>query len=200
MTLTAKQKLHCELFFKRVIWHYLLAISSILICSWLFNRWLEGVAFCIAHTTLRYKFRYVYHNDNYCLLITNFIIWLCISQSRVLSVSLLSTLLEAFSVCWIGCIIQHKIIISKEVSVLRKELAPKPFNTDTCSKEELLIRCKQLRLSTSTTDLAVAFFIDKTKHSIIAENLCIEEKSVIMKKMRLKQKLNSGKSEIVDIL
>lgn len=200
MKLTAKQKLYCELFFKKVIWHYILAFSSIFICSWLFNKWLEGIAFCIAHVALRYKFKYVYHNDNYCLLITNFIIWISISRATSLSISLLSTLLEAMAVCWVGCIIQEKIIIARQVRDLKKRLEPKPFNTDTCSKEELLVRCKELKISKKNTILAVAFFIDKIKHSVIADKLCIEEKSVIMKKLRLKQKLNTNKSEIVDIL
>ena len=200
MTLSVKQKLHIELFFTRILWHYVFAFSSILICAWLFDKWIEGIAFCIAHTALRYKFKYVYHNDNYCILITNFIIWISISRATSLSISLLSTLLEAFAVCWIGCVIQEKLIIAKKVNELEKQLQPKPFNTDTCSRQDLLVRCAQLKLSKENTDLAVAFFIDKIKHSIIADKLCIEEKSVIMKKMRLKQKLNSVKSEIVDIL
>lgn len=194
--LTARQKLHCELFFKKIIWHYVIAISSILLCAWVFNKWLEGFAFCLAHIVLRYKFKYVYHNDNYCLLITNFIIWICVSRATNLSISLLSTLLEAFAVCWFGCIIQEKLVITKKAKELENALMPKPFNTDTCSKEELLIRCKQLRLSKENTDLCVAFFIDKVKHSVIADQLCIEEKSVTIKKLRLKQKLNTDKSDL----
>ena len=69
---------------------------------------------------------------------------------------------------------------------------PKPFNTDTCSLEELLNRCKHLRLSKENTELAVEFFINKTKQSEIADKLCIEEVSVAIKKFRLKQKLNKS--------
>ena len=72
-----------------------------------------------------------------------------------------------------------------------KATEPKPFNTDTCSKDELIERCKELRFSSENTELAVEFFIRKTKQSIIADRLCIEEKSVVMRKQRLKHKLNS---------
>lgn len=68
--------------------------------------------------------------------------------------------------------------------------APKPFNTDTCSADELIARCNELHFSSENTELAVEFFIHKTKHSIIADRLCIDEKSVVMRKQRLKHKLN----------
>ena len=69
--------------------------------------------------------------------------------------------------------------------------SPKPFNTDTCSVDELIARCNELHFSSENTELAVEFFIHKTKHSIIADRLCIDEKSVVMRKMRLKRKLNN---------
>lgn len=65
------------------------------------------------------------------------------------------------------------------------------FSTDTCTEEELIERCKELRFSEENTKLAVEFFIKKTKQSIIADKLCINEKSVQMRKQRLKQKLNT---------
>lgn len=67
----------------------------------------------------------------------------------------------------------------------------KQFDVDTCTEDELRQRCESLRLSNENTELAVEFFIKKTKQSIIADRLCIDEKSVTIRKMRLKQKLNS---------
>lgn len=64
------------------------------------------------------------------------------------------------------------------------------FSTDTCTEEELIERCKELKFSEENTKLAIEFFIKKTKQSIIADELCINEKSVQMRKQRLKQKLN----------
>lgn len=77
------------------------------------------------------------------------------------------------------------------VEFYKEATEPKPFDTDTCTLDELLSRCNELHLSKDNTDLAVEFFIHKTKHSIIADRLCIDEKSVVMRKMRLKRKLNN---------
>lgn len=66
----------------------------------------------------------------------------------------------------------------------------KQFDVDTCTEDELRQRCERLRFGEENTELAVEFFIKKTKQSIIADRLCIDEKSVTIRKMRLKQKLN----------
>lgn len=65
----------------------------------------------------------------------------------------------------------------------------KPFDVNTCTEEELRKRCEELRFSYDNTDLAVEFFIKKTKQSVIADKLCIDEKSVTTRKKRLKAKL-----------
>lgn len=67
----------------------------------------------------------------------------------------------------------------------------KPFDINTCTEEELRKRCEELRFSQDNTELAVEFFIRKTKQSIIADRLCIDEKSVTTRKKRLKDKLNN---------
>ena len=93
-------------------------------------------------------------------------------------------LLIAFVSCKVGNI-QVKLQEHAELT------APKPFNVDTCTEAELLERCRKLRLSKENTELAVDFFIHKTKQRVIANRLCVDEKSVTMRKQRLKQKLNS---------
>lgn len=67
----------------------------------------------------------------------------------------------------------------------------KPFDVNTCTENELRKRCEELHFSYDNTELAVEFFIKKTKHSIIADKLCIDEKSVTRRKMRLREKLNN---------
>lgn len=75
------------------------------------------------------------------------------------------------------------------VDFYRKETEEKPFDVNTCTEEELKKRCKELRFSQDNTELAVEFFIRKTKQSVIADRLCIDEKSVTTRKKRLKAKL-----------
>ena len=189
--------LKIRLFFCYQLWQYLLVISSICLCSYLFNKWIEGIAFCVAHCIIRYKMNYVYHSKNYCLQLTLFIIWCCIPTIAKTNISLLSAIPVAFLICWIGCVVQEKNILFKRNSKLSKEnaefiekLKPKPFNVDNCSRDELLARCAEVRLSEFNTELAIEFFINKTKQSIIADRLCIDEKSITQKKQRLKKKLN----------
>lgn len=75
------------------------------------------------------------------------------------------------------------------VNFYKDVTAPKPFSVDTCTEQELRLRCSTLHLSHENTELAVEFFIRKTKQSIIADKLCIDEKSVTTRKKRLKAKL-----------
>lgn len=77
------------------------------------------------------------------------------------------------------------------VDFYKKSTSAKPFDINTCTESELRKRCAELRFSQDNTELAVEFFIKKTKHSIIADKLCIDEKSVTRRKMRLREKLNN---------
>ena len=67
----------------------------------------------------------------------------------------------------------------------------KKFDVDTCTTRELLQRCFALRFSAQNVTLAVKFFILKTPHKEIADKFCIDEKSVTMRKWRMKIKLNA---------
>ena len=77
------------------------------------------------------------------------------------------------------------------VDFYKEATTRKPFHTDTCTEEELRERCAAIHLSQENSELSVEFFIRKTKQSVIADRLCIDEKSVAIRKMRLKNKLNN---------
>lgn len=86
----------------------------------------------------------------------------------------------------------ESLIFDKPQSPPMKVVCVKPqFSTDTCTEEELIERCKELRFSEENTKLAIEFFIKKTKQSIIADELNIDEVSVARRKLRLKHKLNN---------
>lgn len=184
-------------FFKYQFLNYAIIIFSILFCSYLFNKWIEGLAFCVAHCIIRYKMNFVYHSKNYCIQITLFIIWCCIPTVAYVNTSLLSAIPIAFFICWIGNVVQEKNNIKFENNQLVIEnaeyverLKPKPFNVETCSRDELLARCSEIGLSSSQTELAVEFFIYKTKQSILADKFCVDEHAITKHKYRLKKKLN----------
>lgn len=66
------------------------------------------------------------------------------------------------------------------------------FNVTHCTKEELLQRCSDLMFSCENKELAVEFFIDKTRQQILADRLNVDVKSVTMRKLRMKKKLNKN--------
>ena len=71
------------------------------------------------------------------------------------------------------------------------EYKNKPFDVESCTEEELIERCRTKHFSEENIKLAIEFFINKTKHSTIANKLKIDEKSVTRRKMRMRDKLNS---------
>lgn len=76
------------------------------------------------------------------------------------------------------------------VAFYNEAVAKKPFSTDTCTEAELIDRCRELHFSDDNTQLAIDFFIRKTPQRVIADKLCIDEKSVTTRKKRMKIKLN----------
>lgn len=126
--------------------------------------------------------------------------FLCVSHETSIAFPVVFGASIAFISCKIG-IVQEKLkdydYIEPRYNFLvdfyRKETEKKPFDVNTCTEEELRKRCNELRFSQDNTELAVEFFIKKTKHSIIADKLCIDEKSVTTRKKRLKAKLQLNK-------
>lgn len=184
-------KLKSKTKFKYVLWQYLIFIAWIILWSIIFRRWIEGLSFICAHYFYKHKFKFSYKSKTNWIELIFFALWCAIPRELTLSYWLISTIFDSFMISWIATSLQEKITLTIEVNEQKLSDKFKPFNVDTCSKEELLIRCKELRFSNANTNLAIAFFIDKTKHSIIADELCINEKSVAQHKFRLKQRLNN---------
>lgn len=86
----------------------------------------------------------------------------------------------------------RNIELQKELDALKQNIdEDNSFDVDNCTKEQLLERCKELKMSDDGIELAIELFINKTKQSVIADKLCIEEKSVQQHKRRLRKKLNN---------
>lgn len=120
----------------------------------------------------------------------------CVPHETSISFSVVLGLAIAFISYKVG-VIQFKLKDYEYIEPRYNELVAfyenatksKPFDVNTCTEEELRKRCEELRFSYDNTDLAVEFFIKKTKQSVIADKLCIDEKSVTTRKKRLKAKL-----------
>lgn len=175
-------RLKAEKFIKEQLWQHILVVSIIVLFAFLLDKKIETICFCVAHFVIRPKFTKQYHSNltHVCLFITLNIAFFGILLCLPVSISLLFAVPLAFGVVWVGYIAQDRLDL----------LTPKPFNTDTCTESELIARCKQLHFSDENTALAIDFFIRKTKQSIIADRLCIDEKSVTTRKRRMRKKLN----------
>lgn len=90
----------------------------------------------------------------------------------------------------LGLLVDYIAYRYKEYRDLFKVIR-KPFSVDNCTEKQLIKRCDELRLSEENKYLAIEFFIKKTKQKQIADALCINEKSVQIRKKRLRKKLNN---------
>jgi hypothetical protein len=186
--------LKLEKFFVEQLWQLLIVVAFVFACAWMFSKYDEAVMFCISHIVIRQNFEKQYHckTTGLCLITTLTIAFFGIASIMPIAVSLLSTIPICWFISWIGYIAQDRLDLILEHKRLKTELEKETkFNTDNCTESELIERCKELKFSEDKIHLAIAFFIDKTKQSEIADKLCIEEKSVQTSKRRLKQKLNN---------
>lgn len=162
--------------------------------SLIFGKWIEGIVFFFCHWFIREQFPKQYHHivPAMCRLITSVIFFFGVSFVLPMVLSLVSAIPINYFIGWVGYTKKQADYYELKYLRLKERLEnKKDFNTDSCTKEELIKRCEELRLSDETIALAIKFFINKTKQSEIADELCIEEKSVQTRKRRLKQKLNN---------
>ena len=175
----------------------IVVVSAILGGAWLMNKVLLAppliVSFRLARVKIEEKHSVLHFATiSACMCVSTVICWFGLYLSFPISVSLISNIIVGVIFAIITWKIQEVIDMKAEYETLKAKLeADKVFNTETCTKEELIKRCEELHLSNENIELAIKFFIDKTKQSKIADELCIDEKSVQMRKRRLKQKLNN---------
>jgi predicted membrane protein len=180
---------------KNLILAVVVSIIAIFIPAFLFNKWFEGIIFFVCHWLIREQFPKQYHHivPAMCRLITSVTFFFGVSFILPFSLSLISAIPINYFIGWVG--FTKKQADDFEVKYLRlkeKLEEKKAFNTETCTREQLIERCRELRFSEENTNLAVEFFIKRTKQSDIAEKLCVEEHAISTRKLRLKKKLNNN--------
>ena len=142
-------KLKLEKFFVEQMWVYLIVICSILLCAWIFDRWIESILFVIAHIGIRRAFNKQFHFNKtaYCLCLTLAIIWFAIPITLPLATSLLSGIPIAFLICFVGFLAQDLVDIKKgikELEIYTLELIRKLTHKDIYSmtEDELYEHCR----------------------------------------------------------
>lgn len=168
---------------------YSLVFSAIILMALLTGKYIETTFLFIAFVTLRYAFPKTYHANSFwaCIAISIIIFVVAIMFVPNKNISILACIIFGLTIDFLAY--KYKDYDDKRAELMQLK-KPKPFSVDTCTENELIERCRALHLSEENTNLAIEFFIKKTKQSIIAEQLCVDEASIRMRKQRLKQKLN----------
>lgn len=175
----------------------IIVLSAILGGAWLMNKLLLAPPLIVAFRLTRVKIEEKYSvlhcaTISACMCCSTAICWLGSYLSLPINISLISNIIVGVIFAIITWKIQEAIDRKAQYDKLKEKLeTERVFNTETCTREQLIKRCEQLKLNKENTELALKFFIEKTKQSKIAEELCVDEKSVQMRKRRLKHKLNN---------
>ena len=166
--------------------NYGIVFAAIALMALLTGKYIETIGLFVSFVALRYYFEKTWHSNSFylCILISVLVFVAAITFVPNKGVSILSCV--AF-----GLLIDYLAYKYKDYEDIKSQLN-KPFNVDTCSQAELIYRCREIGLSEENTNLAIEFFVKKTKQREIADRLCINEKSVQIRKKRLKQKLNKN--------
>lgn len=176
---------------------HVVIVFATLFVAWLIDKLLLAPPFIVALYSIRIEIQKKYEvfhlvSVTLCMILSVFVGWVGLQLSLPINISLISNIIVGVIFAIISWKIQEVIDMKAEYATLKEKLEQeKVFNTDKCTLDELVARCKELKLNKENTELAIKFFIDKTKHSEIADELCISEQGARIKKLRLKKKLNN---------
>ena len=192
-------KLAIRDFIKYQLWVYLIVIASVILCSWVFNRWIQGIMFCVAHIFIRNAFDKQFHLNKtaYCLSLTLAIIWFAIPITLPFTISLLSSIPIAFIICFIGFIAQDRMEIylqnkdlEHEFKAITEELNKyKQIDIYKMTKEELRQYGASQKLSEVQIDILCMRVFDHLKISEICKYANYGRTTIKYHLGQIKQKL-----------
>lgn len=181
---------------KNIILAVVVSATAICLPAWILNKWAEALFFFMCHWFVREQFPKQYHHivPAMCRLITGCVFFFGVCFVLPKQWSMISAIPINYLIAWVGYTKKQADTYEVKYNRLKEKLEKdSEFNVDNCTEKQLLDRCREIGLSQENTELAIEFFITKTKQSIIADKLCINEKSVQTRKQRLKEKLNKKK-------
>lgn len=185
-------KIRLKDFIKQQLWVYLIVFASIALCSWIFDKWIEGIMFCIAHMAIRTAFDKQFHFNTtaYCLSLTLAIIWFAIPITLPLATSLLSSIPIAFLICFFGYLAQDRLDKAKKIRELNlhiKELLDKIMHKDifAMSEDELYEHCRSRSLSDEDCKIAYFMIIERLKGKELYEAIGYSERQTKRKRKKI---------------
>lgn len=179
---------------------YIIIFSSIALCSFIFNRWIEGIAFCISHFCIRKEFDRQFHFNKmaYCFILTEIIIWFSIPITLPLSLSLLSGIPIAFAICLLGYYaadrlkeIDYNDRLNKQVDELLVKIDMlENVKIFSMSEDELRAFAKSKGLSETICDTLVLKVIHNYRWVDIQKALNFSKDGIRYHKEQIVKKLN----------
>ena len=188
-------------FIKKQLLIYIIVLCSIALCSFIFNKWIEGLSFCISHICIRPAFDRQFHFNKmaYCFILTEVIIWFSIPITLPLSVSLLSSIPVAFFICLFGYYVADRIkeieynkILNQRVDELLVKIDMiENVNIFSMTEDELRNYAKSKGLSETICDTLVLKVVHNYRWVDIQKELNFSKdgiryhKEQIIKKLRI---------------
>ena len=193
-------KLKIEKFVKEQLWQLVVVIALLLFASFLFDKYIECVLFCVSHTVIRNSFCKQYHcgTTALCLFLTLSVGWFGISTVLPTSIRVLSSIPLCFIVAFLGFIAQDRVDMIKENLHLSKDLDLALKRLKELQNIDLYkLNAKELReygasmgLSEIQQDILVHRIIDHLKISEICEYRNYGRTTIKYHISEIKRKLN----------
>lgn len=187
-----KAKLKIKDFLIDSLWEYLIIFASIALCAWIFDKWIEAIMFCVAHTCVRNSFDKQFHFNStaYCLSLTLAIIWFAIPITLPLATSLLASIPISFLICFFGYLAQDRVDLYIEIKELNKytdELLQKLNHKDiyTMNEQELYEHCRNCGLSEEDCKIAYFIVIERLKGKELYQTINYSERQAKRKKKKI---------------
>ena len=141
--------------FKNTILAIVVSIVAIFVPSLIFDKWIEGVVFFFAHWFIREQFPKQYHSPTHalCRLLTSVVFFCGVSFVLPLGLSLFSTIPINYFIGWIGYTKKQAVEYEMQLERLKEKYCNE--------KENLLVKCRQAKLSERDTEIALKYFYEK---------------------------------------
>ena len=197
-------KIKIEKFLIEQVPTYIVVFCSIFLCAWIFNRWIEAILFCIAHTCIRNSFDKQFHFNKtaYCICLTLAIIWFSIPITLPLATSLLSSIPISFLICFFGFLAQDRIDIRQDVERLQKystqllmQLQSKTVkDIYAMNEDELYEHCRNCGLDEEDCKIAYFIVIERLKGKELYQSLPYSEATIKRKRLKIMSKIKKDKT------
>lgn len=169
------------------------SVAAIFVPAFILGKYFEGIVFFVCHWLIREQYPMQYHHiiPATCRLITGATFFFGMSFILPFTLSLFSAIPINYFIGWVGFSKkQAEYYEYKYLRIKEKLEEGNKFNTDNCTEEQLIARCKELKMKPDNIKLAIDFFIHQKSRKELAEEYCVELESIKQRKRRMKNQLN----------